>query len=125
MESTRTTKGAGQRETGQSSRLSHNSSTVSNGRPGGLHLKERPPLKQKDSKMNRQNSIDEQREMATGTDTAVAERKRLAQCGFTSEEIGSVLWLRQWYQSGGSDRVAMVRRWEFLKLLVMYGKLEA
>jgi hypothetical protein len=92
---------------------------------GGLHHKERPPLKQKDSKMNIQNSIDEQREMATGTDAAVAERKRLAQCGFTSEEIGSVLWLRQWYQSGGSDRVAMVRHWEFLKLLVMHGQLES
>ena len=75
--------------------------------------------------MNRQNSIDEQREMATDVDTAVAERKRLAQYGFTSEEIGSVLWLRQWYQSGGSDRVALVHRWEFLKLLVIHGKLES
>ena len=83
------------------------------------------PLKQKDSKMNIQNSIDEQREMATDADTAVTERERLAQCGFTSEEIVSVLWLRQWYQSGGSDRVAMVRHWEFLKLLVMFGKLES
>ena len=92
---------------------------------GGLHRKERPPLKQKDSKMNIQKPVDEQREMATGTDAAVTERKRLAQCGFTSEEIGAVLWLRQWYQSGGSDRVALVRRWEFLKLLVMFGKLES
>jgi hypothetical protein len=125
MESTRTTKGADQRETGQSSRLSQNSSTVPNGRPGGLHHKERPPLKQKDSKMNIQKPVDEQREMATGTDAAVAERKRLAQCGFTAEEIGAVLWLRQWYQSGGSDRVALVRHWEFLKLLVMHGELQS
>jgi cell division protease FtsH len=35
MQNTRTTKGAGQRETGQSSRLTQNSSTVPNGRPGG------------------------------------------------------------------------------------------
>jgi len=35
MESTRTTKGAGQRETGQASRFPQNSSTVPNGRPGG------------------------------------------------------------------------------------------
>ncbi len=75
--------------------------------------------------MNRQKPVEEQREMATGADAAVAERKRLAQCGFTSEEIVSLLWLRQWYQSGGSDRVAMVRHWEFLKLLVMHGKLES
>jgi predicted DNA-binding transcriptional regulator len=82
------------------------------------------PLKQKDSKMNIQKPIDEQREMATGADTAFTEREKLAQCGFTAEEIVSVLWLRQWYQSGGSDRVAMVRHWEFLRLLVMHGKLE-
>ena len=83
------------------------------------------PLKQKDRNMNRQNSVDEQREMANDADTAVTERERLAQCGFTSEEIVSLLWLRQWYQSGGSDRVAMVRHWEFLKLLVLQGKLES
>ncbi len=83
------------------------------------------PLKQKDIKMNIQNSIDEQREMTTNADAAIAERERLAQYGFTSEEIGSVLWLRQWYQSGGSDRVVLVRHWEFLKLLVMHGKLES
>ena len=83
------------------------------------------PLKQKDIKMNIQNSIDEQREMTTNADAAIAERERLAQYGFTSEENGSVLWLRQWYQSGGSDRVVLVRHWEFLKLLVMHGKLES
>src|SRR5713101_6753317 len=35
MESTRTTKGPGQRETGQASRLTQNSSHLPNGRPGG------------------------------------------------------------------------------------------
>lgn len=48
----------------------------------------------------------------------------LAQVGFTQDEIISLLWLRQWYQNGGSDRVAIVRRLEFLKLLIANGKVE-
>ncbi|MDQ2713977.1 MAG: hypothetical protein M3Z08_03640 [Chloroflexota bacterium] len=48
----------------------------------------------------------------------------LVQSGFTSEEIMALLWLRQWYQSGGSDRVEVVRHLEFLKLLVLNGKIE-
>jgi hypothetical protein len=32
--------------------------------------------------------------------------------------------LRQWYQMGGSDRVQIVRHLEFLKLLVLNGKME-
>jgi len=28
-----------------------------------------------------------------------------------------------WYQSGGSDRMQLVRHWEFLKWLVVTGKL--
>lgn len=74
--------------------------------------------------MNRQKSIDEQQEMTTDSDAAFTERNRLDQCGFTFEEIVSLLWLRHWYQSGSSDGVAMVRHWQFLKLLVMQGKLE-
>ena len=49
------------------------------------------------------------------------EEKQLAECGFTAEEIVALLWLRHWYQSGGSDRMQVVRHWEFLKLLVMTG----
>ncbi len=37
------------------------------------------------------------------------------------QEIASVLWLRQWYQSGGSDRAIIVRRLEFLRFLVQNG----
>jgi len=48
----------------------------------------------------------------------------LTQCGLSAEEIVSLIWLRQWYQAGGSDRVQIVRRWEFLKFLVLHGKLE-
>jgi hypothetical protein len=56
---------------------------------------------------------------ATRTETDI-----LAQCGFSAEEIVALLWLRQWYQTGGSDRVQIVRHLEFLKLLVLNGKLE-
>jgi hypothetical protein len=56
----------------------------------------------------------------TATDTGV-----LVEVGFSEEEILALLWLRQWYQSGGSDRSEVVRRLEFLKMLVQSGKLEA
>ena len=56
---------------------------------------------------------------ATGTETDL-----LALCGCSTEEIVAVLWLRQWYQTGGSDRVQIVRHLEFLKLLVSSGKME-
>ena len=56
---------------------------------------------------------------ATGTETAI-----LAQCGCSAEEIVALLWLRQWYQTGGSDRVQVMRHLEFLKFLVLHGKLE-
>lgn len=55
--------------------------------------------------------------IATDTET-------LAQSGFNPDEIVSLLWLRNWYQTGGSDRVEVVRRLEFLKLMVTSGKIE-
>jgi hypothetical protein len=48
----------------------------------------------------------------------------LAAWGFNPQEIASLLWLRQWYQTGGSDRASMVRHLEFLKMLVQSGELE-
>ena len=48
----------------------------------------------------------------------------LAQNGFTDDEIISLSWLRQWYQHGGSDRVEVIRHLEFLKLLVVNGKVD-
>ena len=48
----------------------------------------------------------------------------LAQDGFTEDEIISLSWLRQWYQHGGSDRVEVIRHLEFLKLLVVNGKVD-
>lgn len=56
--------------------------------------------------------------------TATNDAELLAQWGFNGEEAASLLWLQQWYQSGGSDRTAIVRNLEFLKLLVKSGELE-
>ncbi len=48
----------------------------------------------------------------------------LVQAGFTPDEVMSLLWLRQWYQHGGSDRTEIIRHLEFIKLLVLNGKME-
>ncbi len=56
--------------------------------------------------------------------TTTNDVEMLAQAGFTSDEIMSMLWLRQWYQNGGSDRVEVIRYLEFIKLLVLNGKME-
>ena len=66
-----------------------------------------------------------QMEEETLRETFVMESDDLTQSGFLSEEIASLLWLRQWYQSGGSDRAALVRHWSFLKFLVVTGKVQA
>ncbi|HLZ62267.1 MAG TPA: hypothetical protein VKR06_35420 [Ktedonosporobacter sp.] len=63
-------------------------------------------------------------EMFTNVENTVADTDELVQCGFTQDEVVSLLWLRQWYQNGGSDRVEIVRHLEFLKLLVVNGKME-
>jgi hypothetical protein len=78
----------------------------------------------KDMMMKPQIHVEEQLNIATHLETVVLERERLVQCGFTAEEIGALLWLRHWYQMGGSDRFQIMRHWEFLKLLVRSGKLE-
>jgi len=74
--------------------------------------------------MNPQTSPLEHLEMQTNVEAAPTEMETLVQTGFTSEEIASLLWLRQWYQNGGSDRVEVIRHLEFLKLLVVNGKLK-
>ena len=55
---------------------------------------------------------------------ATTETNILLERGFTSDEIISLLWLRQWYQNGGSDRVEIIRRLEFLKLLMLHDRIE-
>jgi hypothetical protein len=74
--------------------------------------------------MNPQIQSEKQFDMVNKTEIATIEMDMLTQDGFSSEEIGSLLWLRQWYQNGGSDRIEVVRRLEFLKLMVMNGKIE-
>ena len=65
------------------------------------------------------------RESTRLVETTANDIEALTQCGYSEDEIISLLWLRQRYQSGGSDRGAIVRYLEFLRYLVMSGKLEA
>ena len=74
--------------------------------------------------MNPQIQSEKHLELANNPDIATTEMAALAEGGFTSDEIVSLLWLRQWYQNGGSDRIEVVRYLEFLKLLVTTGKME-
>ena len=62
--------------------------------------------------------------MQINVETSTDDMALLTQSGFTSDEIVSLLWLRQWYQNGGSDRTEIIRHLEFLKLLVLNGKME-
>jgi hypothetical protein len=73
--------------------------------------------------MNTHVDVEEQLEMDSLVQTTGTETDILARCGFSPEEIAALLWLRQWYQTGGSDRVQIVRHLEFLKLLVLNGKI--
>jgi len=74
--------------------------------------------------MHQPIQAEEERTMAMRVEADATERDQLAQWGFSAEEIVSLLWLRQWYQTGGSDRVQMVCHLEFLRSLVLNGKLE-
>jgi len=74
--------------------------------------------------MNPQIQSEKPMEMVNTVETATTEQDTLVSSGFSSDEIVALLWLRQWYQNGGSDRVEVVRRLEFLKLMVASGKIE-
>ena len=74
--------------------------------------------------MNPQIQSEKELDITNNTDITITETDALLQNGFTYEEMISLLWLRQWYQNGGSDRVEVLRRLEFLKLMVMNGKIE-
>ena len=79
----------------------------------------------KDKKMISHITITDIRESTRLVETTANDIEALTQCGYSEEEIISLLWLRQHYQSGGSDRAAIVRYLEFLRYLVLSGKLEA
>jgi hypothetical protein len=74
--------------------------------------------------MNPQIQSEKPIETMNNVETATTDQDTLAQSGFSSDEVIALLWLRQWYQNGGSDRVEVVRRLEFLKLMVASGKIE-
>ena len=74
--------------------------------------------------MNPQMQTQAQAEQSMYSDIAVNDTDLLAGLGFDSHEIASLVFLRQWYQNGGSDRATMVRHLEFLRLLVRRGELE-
>jgi hypothetical protein len=57
--------------------------------------------------------------------TVTTDEDTLLQQGFSEDEITSLLWLRQWYQRGGSDRIVIVRNLEFVKHLIVSGRIEA
>ena len=63
------------------------------------------------------------RESTRLVETTAHDIEILTQCGCSGDEITSLLWMRQRYQSGGSDRAAVVRHLEFLRYLVRSGKL--
>ena len=74
--------------------------------------------------MNPQIQSEKHLELLTNAETVTTEMAALTEGGFTSDEVVSLLWLRQWYQNGGSDRIEVLRRLEFLKLMVKNGKIE-
>ena len=74
--------------------------------------------------MNSHIGIREQHVTTTSLEVMPTEQELLSQWGFSADEICSLLWLEQWYQTGGSDRAAIMRSLEFLRLLVCSGELE-
>ncbi len=79
----------------------------------------------KEKKMISQITLTDIGESTRLVETTANDIEALTQCGYAEDEIISLLWLRQHYQSGGSDRAAIMRYLEFLRYLVMSGKLEA
>src|SRR5256885_14341861 len=75
--------------------------------------------------MNHQIQAEKERALAMRVETDAAERDQLAQCGLSTEEIVAFLWLRRWYQTGGRDRVELLRHSEFLQWLVRGSLLES
>ncbi len=75
--------------------------------------------------MNPSSTLTEDMETSTIEEIVVSDFDTLTACHFSAEQIVSLIELRQRYQSGGSDRASVMRHWEFLRLLVASGKMEA
>jgi hypothetical protein len=78
----------------------------------------------KDKPMNPQMQTQAQAERSTYSDITLSETNLLGFVGLRPARVASLLWLRQWYQTGGSDRATLVRHLEFLRRLVNSGELE-
>jgi hypothetical protein len=74
--------------------------------------------------MNPRTHLKDQFEPTRQSEVTLSEEDMLAQWGFTREAIATLLWVRRWYQHGGSDRAVIVRYLEFLRRLVRSGDLE-
>ena len=74
--------------------------------------------------MHQPIQAEEECTMAMRVEADATLRDQLAQWGFSTDEIVALFWLKQWYQTGGSDRMELLRHWEFLKLLVISGGLD-
>ena len=74
--------------------------------------------------MNPQIQSEKELDITNNIDITITETDELLQNGFTSDEVVSLIWLRNWYETGGSDRIEVVRYLEFLKLLVVSGRME-
>ena len=75
--------------------------------------------------MNPSSTLKEDLETTTIEETVVSDFDTLTAYDFSAEQIVALLELRQRYQSGGSDRASVIRHWEFLRLLVASGRMEA
>ena len=75
--------------------------------------------------MNSYSILKEGLETTTIEEVVVSDFDTLTACDFSAEQIVSLIQLRQRYQSGGSDRATVMRHWEFLRLLVASGSMEA
>ena len=75
--------------------------------------------------MNTYSNLKEDLESTTIEEVVVSDFDILTACDFSAEQIVSLLELRQRYQSGGSDRASVIRHWEYLRLLVASGRMEA
>ena len=74
--------------------------------------------------MNPQIQSENELDITNNTAITITETDKLLQSGFTSDEVVSLIWLRNWYETGGSDRIEVIRYLEFLKLLVVSGRME-
>jgi hypothetical protein len=75
--------------------------------------------------MNPYSTLKKDPESTTIEEVVVSDFETLTACDFSAEQIVSLLELRQCYQSGGSDRASVIRHWEYLRLLVATGRMEA